>query len=128
MTPIAVMQLVTSLVEFSPGDRFFDSRKGGTRGGGWVLPKGENGVVQPWAGHRKPLLGAGWAASLVFCMNGRRKQPCHPLGPPFQAPVAIFCARTGWYCPSEYSLVSGRGQVCELTRDGWLFLCVQFGA
>ncbi len=34
--------------EFSPGDRFCMSRKGGTRGGEWVHPKVENGVVQPW--------------------------------------------------------------------------------
>ncbi len=41
------------------------SRKGGTRGGGWVHPKVENGVVRLWAGRRKPLLGAGWAISFV---------------------------------------------------------------
>ncbi len=63
-----------------------------------------------------------------FCMNGRRKQLCHLVGPPFQAPMTIFCARAGWYSPREYSLVSGRGQVRELTWDGWLNLCVQFGA
>ncbi len=116
-----------SLGEFSPGDRFCVSRKSGMRGGGWVHPKGENGVVQPWVGHRKPLLRAGWAVSLVFLMNGRRKQPCHLVGPPFQAPMFVFCARAGWYCPREYSLVSGRGKVCKLTWDGRLNLCVQFG-
>ncbi len=69
------------------------SRKGGMRGGGWVHLKGENGVVQPWAGHRMPLLGAGWAISLVFCMNGCRKQE----GLHFRCPW-LFCARVGWYC------------------------------
>ncbi len=42
------------------------SRKGGTQGGGWGHPKGENGVVQPCAGRRKPFLGAGRAVSLVL--------------------------------------------------------------
>ncbi len=32
--------------EFSPVVRFCDSRKGGTRGGGWGHPKGENGASQ----------------------------------------------------------------------------------
>ncbi len=32
--------------EFSPKDGFCDSRKGGTRGGGWGHPKGENGAIQ----------------------------------------------------------------------------------
>ncbi len=40
--------------------------KGGTRGGGWVHPQGENGVVQPGTGYRKHLLRAGWAVSLVL--------------------------------------------------------------
>ncbi len=67
------------------------SRKDGMREGGWVHPKGENGIVQPWTGRRKPLLGAGWAVSLVFfCMNGRRKQLCHLVGPPFQGPWLFF--------------------------------------
>ncbi len=32
--------------EFSPEDRFCDSRRGGTWGGGWGHPKGENGTIQ----------------------------------------------------------------------------------
>ncbi len=104
------------------------SRKGGTRGGGWVHPKGKNGIVQPWTGRRKPLLGVEWAVSPVFCMNGRRKQPCHPVGPPFPAPIAIFGTRTDWHCLRKYWLVSGRGQVGKVTWDGWLYLCVQFEA
>ncbi len=91
---------MTSLWEFSPGDtcRFCLSRNGGTQGGWWVLPKGENGVAQPWTGHRKPLLRAGWAVSLLFFffMNGRRKQPCHLVGPPFQAPMASFFFALEW--------------------------------
>ncbi len=125
MTSIAIV--VTSLGEFSPGDRFCTTRKGGMQGGEWVHLKGENGVMQPWVGHRKPLLGAGRAVSLVFCMNGRRKQPCHLVGLHFKRPWLSLCARVGWYCLRKYSLVSGRGQVCKLTRDDWLYLCVQFG-
>ncbi len=60
-------------------------------------------------------------------MNGRRKQPYHLVGPPFQVPMAFFGARAGWHCPREYSLASVRGQVRELW-DGWFHLCVQFGA
>ncbi len=102
-------------------------RKGGTRGGGWVHPKGENGIVQPWTGRRKSLLGAGWAVSL-FLHEWRRKQPCHLVGPPFQVPMAFFALEQVGIACAKYSLVSGRGQVCELTWDGWLYLCVQFGA
>ncbi len=58
---------------------------------------------------------------LVFCMNGRRKQPCHLVGPLFQVLMAFICARAGWHYPCEYSLESGHGQVRELTRDGWLY-------
>ncbi len=83
-----------TLEEFPPGDRFGVSRKGGTWGGGWVHPKGENGIVQPWTGRRKPLLVAGWAVSLVFCLNGCQKQLCHLVGPPFPAPIA-FLGRVG---------------------------------
>ncbi len=62
------------------------SRKGGTRGGGWVHPKGENGVVQPWA-IESPC---SEPCRLVFCMNGDRKLPCHHVGSPFQATMAFF--------------------------------------
>ncbi len=73
----------------SPGDRFCVSRKGVTRGGGWVHPRGENGVVQPWMGHRMPLLETGWAVFLSFCKTGCRKQPCHLVWPPFQVPMGM---------------------------------------
>ncbi len=36
--------------DFSPEDRSCDSRKGGTQGGGWGHPKGENIWRQPSLG------------------------------------------------------------------------------
>ncbi len=92
MTSTAIVRILADDVTWgiSPGYRFCVSRKGGTWGGGCVHLKGKNGIVQPWAGNRKPLLGTGWAVCLVFCMNGRRKQPCHLVGPPFQAPMALL--------------------------------------
>ncbi len=42
--------------------------------------------------------------------------------------MAFFGARAGWPCPHKYLLASGRGKVRELTRDDWLYICVQFGA
>ncbi len=98
----------------SSGDRFCVSRKGGMRGGGWVHLQGENGKVQSWTGRRKPLLGAGWAVSFVFCMNRRSKQPYHLH---FKRPWLFFCTRAGCHCPREYWLASGRGQVRELTWE-----------
>ncbi len=85
MKSIVVVRISAGVVTWglSPGDRFCVSRKGGTQGGGWVHLMGENGVVQPWAGYRMPLLGPMWAVSLVFCMNGCRKQLCYLVGPPF---------------------------------------------
>ncbi len=56
--PDVRFHIMMSLGEFSPGDRFCVSRKGGTWGGGWVHPQGANGVSQAWISCRKPLLGA----------------------------------------------------------------------
>ncbi len=97
------------------------SRKGGTRGGGWVHPKGENGVVQPWTGRGKPLLGAGWAVSLVFCMNGHRKQSCHLVGPPFQAPTAFFVLERVGIAHANI-LISEWAWPGLQTYSGWLAL------
>ncbi len=41
-------------------------------------------------------------------------------GPSFQVPMAYFGARADWCCLHEFLLVSGRGHVHELTRDGRL--------
>ena len=55
------------------------SRKVGTRGGGWVHPKGVNSMAASGLGCRKALVGTGWAISLL-CMNGLRKQTSGLVG------------------------------------------------
>ena len=57
----------------SLGDRFCDSRKGGTGGGGWVYPKGANSMAVSGLRGRKVLVGTGKAISSVFGINGLRK-------------------------------------------------------
>ena len=57
------------------GDRFCDSRKGGTGGGGWVHPEGANSMAMSGLRDidRKVLVGTGRAISAVFGINGLRK-------------------------------------------------------
>ena len=57
----------------SLGDRFCDSRKGGTGGGGWVHPEGANSMAVSGLHGRKVLLGTGRASSIDFGINGVRK-------------------------------------------------------
>ena len=57
----------------SLGDRFCDSRKGGTGGGGWVHPEGENSMAVSGLRSRKVLVGTERAISAVFDINGLRK-------------------------------------------------------
>ena len=57
----------------SLGDRFCDSRKGGTGGGGWVHPEGTNSMAVSGLRGRKVLVGTGRAISAVFGINGLRK-------------------------------------------------------
>ena len=57
----------------SLGDRFCDSRKGGTGGGGWVHPEGANSMAVSGLRGRKVLVGTGRAISITFGINGVRK-------------------------------------------------------
>ena len=50
----------------SLGDRFCDSRKGGTEGGGWVHPEGANSMAVSELHGRKVLVGTGRAISIDF--------------------------------------------------------------
>ena len=50
----------------SLGDRFCDSRKGGTGGGGWVHPEGANSMAVSGLCGRKVLVGTGKAISAVL--------------------------------------------------------------
>ena len=55
----------------SLGDRFCDSRKGRTGGGGWVHPEGANSMAVSELRGRKVLVGR--AISIDFSINGVRK-------------------------------------------------------
>ncbi len=73
-------------------------------------------------------IGAEWAISLDFCMNGRRNQSCHLVRPTFQMFVAIFCAGMGWHCLREYSLVNRHGRFANVLRMAdSTYVCVHFG-
>ena len=65
-------QLVRSLGTTFFGDRFYASRKGRTGGGEWVHTKGTNSMAASELSCRKPLVGTGWAISLLLCTNGLR--------------------------------------------------------
>ena len=54
----------------SLGDRFCDSRKGGTGGGGWMHPEGANSMAVSGLRDRKVLVGTGRVISAVFGING----------------------------------------------------------
>ena len=62
-----------SHLAMSLGDRFCDSRKGGTGGGGWVHRKGANSMAVSGLHERKVSVGTGKAISAVFGINGLRK-------------------------------------------------------
>ena len=57
----------------SLGDRFCDSRKGGTGRGGWVHPEGANSMAVSGLRDRKVLVGTGRAITAIFGINGLRK-------------------------------------------------------
>ena len=75
----------------SLGLRFCASRKGGTGGGGWVSILVPGNMAATGLSCRKPLVGTGWAISLLLCMNGLRKQSSGHVhvGPPLLA-VKLF--------------------------------------
>ncbi len=92
------------------------------------LAPGAIGIAQPWTGRIKALLGAKWAISLDFYMNGHRNQSCHLVRPPFQMFMAIFCAGMGWHCLREYSLVNRHGRFANVLRMAdSTYVCVHFG-
>ena len=87
-------QLVMSLPVMSLGLRFCASRKGVTRGGGWVSTLGPGKMTASGLSCRKYLVGTGWAISLLLCTNGLRKQSSGHVGPPFLA-VKLFSCSVG---------------------------------
>ena len=73
------------LPAMSLGDRLCASREGGTGGGGWVSALSLGSMAAFGLSLEKPLVGAGWAISLLLCTNGPRKQSSRLVGPPFLA-------------------------------------------
>ena len=57
----------------SLADRFCDSRKGRTRGDGWVHPEGANSMAVSGLHGRKVLVGTGKVISIDFGIKGVRK-------------------------------------------------------
>ena len=93
----------------SLGDRFCDSRKGGTGGGGWVHPGGANSMAVSGLHGRKVLVSTGRAISIHFGKNGVRKKPSGCVGPPFPAYMARFSATAGCHFSGDLiaSLLTG---------------------
>ena len=81
----------------SLGLRFCMSRKSGTGGGGWALPKGANSMAVSGFHGRKALVGTGRVISVVFGINGLRNQPSCLVAPPFALFMARFSAMAGWH-------------------------------
>ena len=82
-----------SLPAMSLGLRFCVTRKGGTGGGGWVHPKGANSMATSGLVLKSDLVGTGRAISVLFGINGVRKERSHLVGPPFPEFKACFQLR-----------------------------------
>ncbi len=95
--------------EFSPKDRFCVSSKGGTRGGGWGHPKGENVAIQALGSLWSTLARSREGHMPCFSINECRKLSFPHAVPPNCMFTAAFCARAHRPCPSENALQSGRG-------------------
>jgi len=104
---LADFELVKSLLAMSLWLRFCASRKGGTRGGGWV--------------HR-PWLAPGGQISLLLCMNGLRKQSSGLVWPSFLTAQNFFLVCMGDHWPRavtiENSLMSGCCLSHESAKNG----------
>ena len=77
------VRFIMSLLAMTLGLKFCMSRKGGTRGGGWVQPKGANSISMLGLACRMALVGTGRAISVLFDINGLRNEPSYLVGPPF---------------------------------------------
>ena len=89
------------------------SRKGGTGGGRWVHPKGANSMAASGLVFRSDLVGTGRAISILFGINGGRKQRSHLVGPPFPEFKARSSATAGWHFSQDLIrclLIGGCGQ------------------
>ena len=66
----------------------------GTEGGGRASTLGPGNVAASGLSCRKPLVGTGYAISLLLCTNGLRKWSSGHVGPPFLA-VKLFSRSVG---------------------------------
>ena len=73
------------------------SRKGGTRGGGWIHPEGANSMAVSGLVLRSDLVGTGRAISVLFSLNGVRNKRSHLVGTPFPEFKACFSATAVWH-------------------------------
>ena len=112
----------------SLGLRFYASRKGGTGGGGQVSTLTPGNMAASGLSCRKPLVGTGWAISLLLCMNSLRKQSSGHVGPPFLA-VNLFSRSRGSHWTRAVTIASlldsGCVLSCECAQDGCNGTCVK---
>ena len=123
MVDISVMRLsfMMSLPAMSLGLRFCVSRKGGTGGGEWVLPKGANSKATSGLVFRSDLVGTRRAISILFGINGVTNQRSHLVGPPFPEFKACFSATAGWHFSRDLTrrlLIGGCGQTHVSAKHG----------
>ena len=89
------------------------NRKGGTRGGVWVHPKGVNSMAVSGLVFRSDLVGTGRVISVLFGINRVRNKRSHLVGPPFPEFKARFSATAGWHFSRDLTrrlLIGGCGQ------------------
>jgi len=104
-----------SLPAMSFGDRFCFSRKGGIGGSGCVQPKSANSMAASGVVSRNDLVGTGRTISVLFGLNGVKKQAISPPFPPFKAcfqlrqvDISLETARRLLMCGSGQSHISVR--------------------
>ena len=68
------------------------SRKGGTRGGRWMHPKGAISMATSGLVFRSNLVGTGRAIFILFGISGVKNKRSHLVGPPFPEFKARFSA------------------------------------
>jgi len=91
-----------TLPAMSLGLRLCVSRKGGAGGGGWVHPKGANGMAASGLVFRSNLVGTGRAISILFGINGVRNQQSHLVGAPFPEFKAHFQLQQVDICREQF--------------------------
>jgi len=113
--------MMSRIPAMSLGLRFWVSRKGGTRGGGWVHPKGANSMAASRLVFRSDLVGIGTAIFILFGIDGVTNKRSHLVGPPFPEFKACFSAMAGWHFSRDLTrclLIGGCGQSHVSAKHG----------